>query len=424
MSSRQLNDWLSGYLEYTEESEPPLSYHVWVGISLMAASLQRRIYLRWGYEVIYPNMYIVLIGPSGKCRKGTAMTIGKDIIKDIGIKITSESITREALIRSMKRAVVNYIEPDTGNIIFHCSLTAISPELSVFLGQNDVKFLADLTDWYDSLDSWTYETKNVGIDEIQGICFNLLGATAPDWLQSILPEEAIGGGFTSRIIFIVEENKSKVVPIYNMTDDDRKLREDLVEENKRKTIPEPKITDRLQHIREALRADLERIATLSGEFVMTDETRALYSAWYQKQDDNTRAGNPAIDDPRFTGYCERRATHIRKLCMIFSASRGDDLLITSADFIRGIDVLTTAEKKMPKVFGGLGNAQYVKVTEKLLIFFKERKRVSRSELLVIFYRDLDMPTLETIEKTLSAMKVIKIKHDIAKGEVYYEWIKD
>lgn len=397
MTSRRLSDWLSGYIEYTHESEPPLSYHVWTGISLLAASLQRRIFLRWGYETIYPNMYIVLIGPSGKCRKGTAMSIGKDIIKDVGIKLTSESITREALIRAMKRAVVSYIDPDNNNVVFHCSLTAISPELSVFLGQNDVKFLADLTDWYDSLDKWTYETKGSGVDDITGICFNLLGATAPDWLQSILPEEAIGGGFTSRIIFIVEENK-------------------------RKTIPEPVITDKLNMVRAALKEDLERIATLSGEFVMTDETRALYSAWYQKQDDNTREGKPVISDPRFTGYCERRATHIRKLCMIFSASRGDDMVITASDFERAIDVLTTAEKKMPKVFGGLGTAQYAKVTEKMLNFFRDKKRVSRSELLVVFYRDLDMMMLETIEKTLAAMKVIRIVLDTTGGEVYYEWI--
>jgi hypothetical protein len=344
-------------------------------------------------------MYIILIGPSGKCRKGTAMGIGKDIIRDIGIKLTSESVTREALIRAMKRAVVNYVEPDSGRIVFHCSLTAMSSELSVFLGQNDVKFLADLTDWYDSLDKWTYETKGAGTDDIQGICFNLLGATAPDWLQSILPEEAIGGGFTSRVIFVVEENK-------------------------RKTIPQPTITPRLIELREALMEDLEKIATLSGEFIMTDETKELYGAWYQKQDDNTRKGKPIIDDPRFTGYCERRATHIRKLSMLFSCSRGDDLLITADDFKRAMDTLMAAEKKMPKVFGGLGTATYAKITEKLLTFFQQKKLVSRSEVMVTFYRDLDMLVLEQIERTLTAMKVIKIKINTENNEVWYEWIKD
>jgi len=398
VSSRRLSDWLSGYLEYAQETESPLSYHVWTGVSLLAAALQRRVYIRWGYETLYPNMYIVLVGPSGKCRKGSAMNLGKDIITGLGIKVTSESITREALIRSMKRAVVNYTEPDTGNVRFHCSLTAMSQELSVFLGQNDVKFLADLTDWYDSLNSWVYETKGAGTDEIKGVCFNLLGATAPDWLQSILPEEAIGGGFTSRVIFIVEEQK-------------------------RRTIPLPIVTPHLLTLREALREDLERIATFAGEFVFTEETTQLYSTWYQSEDDKMRDGNPAISDPRFAGYCERRATHIRKLCMLFSASRGEDLLITASDFDRALDVLLAAEKKMDMVFSGLGTTPYAKITEKILNFFKERKRVSRSELLVVFYRDLDMNILDIIEKTLSAMKVIKVILDTRGGEVYYEWNK-
>ncbi|KKL16209.1 hypothetical protein LCGC14_2497870, partial [marine sediment metagenome] len=85
MSLRRLNDWVSGYIEYSQETESPLSYHVWTGISLLAAALQRRVYIRWGYEILYPNMYIVLVGPSGKCRKGSAMNLGKDIITGLGI---------------------------------------------------------------------------------------------------------------------------------------------------------------------------------------------------------------------------------------------------------------------------------------------------------------------------------------------------
>lgn len=398
MSSRQLNDWLSAYIEYTDETEPPLSYNVWTGISLIAATLERRVHIKWGFEKIYPNMYIVLIGPSGKCRKGTAMGVGKDIIKDVGIQLTSESMTREALIRAMQRAVSDYVNPDNKAIEFHCALTAISPELSVFLGQNDVKFLADLTDWYDSVDKWTYETKGAGTDEIKGVCFNLLGATAPDWLQSILPEEAIGGGFTSRIIFVVEENK-------------------------RKTVPEPVLTARTSELRVALKGDLERMKLMAGEFIMTEEARSIYSAWYQKQDDNIRNGKPPLEDSRFAGYCERRATHVRKLSMIFSASRGGDLLIQADDFGRALLALEAVEKKMTKVFSGLGSAPYAKITEKLLTWFMTKKLVSRSETIRQFHRELDMPMLETIEKTLQAMKVIQIKIDPEKSEAYYKWIK-
>lgn len=397
MSKRHLSDWLSGYLEYADESEPPLSYHTWVGISLIASALRRRCFFKWGYETIYPNMYIILIGPSGKCRKGTAMRMGYEIIKDIGIKIVSESITREALIRNMKNAVDNFVDPQTKKLYYHCSLTCLSEELSVFLGQSDVKFLADLTDWYDSKDKWTYETKNSGVDAIQGICFNILGATAADWLVSILPQEAIGGGFTSRIIFVVEENK-------------------------RRTLPKPVVSPRSRKLIKALQADLEHISTLAGKFEFTPETEEAYMSWYQQQDTLSSKGKAPIDDPRFAGYCERRATHLRKLCMIFSASRGDDMMITTDDFGRALKTLMAAEVKMPKVFGGLGTARYSQVTEKILTFLSNRNKVSRSELMVSFYRDLDLETLQIIENTLAAMKVISVTIDPLSKEVYYAYI--
>ena len=397
MAKRKLNDWISGYLEYADESEPPLSYHTWVSISLIAGVLQRRTFFTWGYEIIYPNMYIVLIGPSGKCRKGTAMRMGYEIVKDVGIKIISEDITREAMIRNMKNSVENYLDPKDKKIRFHSSLSCFSEELSVFLGQNDIRFLSTLTNWYDSADKWTYETKGSGTDTIQGLCFNLLGATASDWLVSILPQEAIGGGFTSRVIFVVEEEK-------------------------RKTLPKPIFNSRIHRLMQALKADLETIKTLNGPFVFTPETEELYINWYEEQDINNRKGNSAISDPRFAGYCERRATHLRKLCMIFSVSRGSDMVVLPDDFTRAYNTMVAVEVKMPRVFGGLGMARYSQITEKILTFLSRRRgRVSRSELMLNFYRDMDMETLEIIERTLEAMKVIKLELETESREMYYTY---
>lgn len=397
ISARELDNWLAAYLKYTENTEPPISYHTWTAISLIAGALQRKVYMPWGHDILYPNMYIVLIGPSGRARKGTAMNIGKDILKDVVISMTSESITREALIRDMKEAISTYTDSSTGAVKFHCSITTMSEELSVFLGQNDVKFLADLTDWYDSRDSWTYRTKGAGTDKIQGVCFNLLGATAPDWLQSILPQEAVGGGFTSRIIFVVEEDKGK-------------------------TVPEPILTDAERALRMVLKRDLERIATLSGEISFTPEAKATYISWYKGYEAKISSDHPPIDDPRFSGYLDRRSAHLRKLSIVVSASRGMDRLITLEDFNTADRILTAAEKKMPRTFGGLGRSQYSDITERILVYIRKMKEVKRSKLMSKFYRDLDPQTLDIVEETLNRMKVVKIIRDPGKGEVVYQFI--
>lgn len=374
--ARQLEDFLTGYLEYCKGTEPPINYHLWCAISAIAAALQRKAYINWGVETILPNMYIVLIGPSGN-RKGVAMGILQDIIREVGIRSTAESITREALIRDLRDSVNKFDDPD-GGIKFHCSLTAFSEELSIFLGQNDVKFLADLTDWYNCKPEWTYRTKGQGTDKIQGICFNLLGATAPDWLVSILPREAIGGGFTARIIFVVEEQKAEIVPL-------------------------PKEPD--LKLRTALIKDLEQIHLVCGEYRFTPEAISLYKGWYEQ----SANGSYGIKDPKFAAYNERRATHIKKLGMIMSASRGSDRKITLKDLERAVGILEKTEIKMPRVFRSLGKSRYSEVTMQVFDYIVLKKQVSASEILNKFYLDVDDYTLDVVSKTLQAMKVIDVK---------------
>lgn len=391
---RVLEDWLEGYMKYTEDSEPPKSYHEWVGLSTMAAALQRRVYMRWGFDTIFPNLYVVLVGPPGRCKKGTAMQPSQDLLKAAGIRLASESVTREALIRQMGRDIKNFTDPTDGRIKFHCALTCISEELSVFVKANNINFLADLCDWYDSRDEWTYETKHQGTDRIRGMCFNILSGTAPGWLRTILPREAIGGGFTRRLVFVVEDRKFA-------------------------TVTDPQADPEL---RELLLNDLEAISILSGEMKFDEEGKKRYDEWYLIEDKAIDAGNPPIMDPKFAGYCDSRATLVKKVAMACSASHSDSRIITVEDFNRALGLMVKVEQKMPRAFRGLGEAKYSEATEEILAFIIDRGEVSRSELLKIFYRDVDGFVLEVVEQVLEGMKVVKIKNNPLKREKYYTYI--
>lgn len=405
-SKRRLSDWISAYLEYVENTEPPLSYHVWTAISTIAGALQRKVYMDWIFQRIFPNMYIVLVGPSGRCKKGTAMNLGQELMKKIpSIKLTANSTTREAVIKQMMNAESSFPDPDgnlnkgAAGLVYHSSLTVFSDELSVFLGQNDIKFLANLTDWYDSKDIWIYDTIGRGEEEVRGVCVNLIGGTAPEWFQSILPEEAIGGGFTSRIFFIVEESKRKTVAYHIPTTREKKLRGYLVE-------------------------DLERINKLRGYYEFSEEALETYISWYESEDSKINAGNSPVRDPRFAGYCDRRATHIKKLGMVFASSRSDVLVIDTTDFERALDVMEKAEVKMPKAFSGLGSSDHVKVTDKIIQFLQHApETVKKSTLLVQFFGDLDTATWELIRDHLIALKYISIIYNagINPDEEEYKW---
>lgn len=396
MPKRKLDDFLAGYLDFTtKNSESPVSYHTWSGMGLISSALERKCSMDWGHTTIYPNQYIILIGPSGRARKGEPIAIAASFMKDIGIQTISESITREALIRRMKDSEKPFSD-GKGMMRNQSPITIVAEEIAVFLGENNVRLLADMTNWYDSRDKWTYETKGSGTDSIPGVCANVLGSMAPDWIPLTLPQGAIGGGFTSRIIFVVEHRKGR-------------------------TIPDPSLIGIDKELRKKLLYDLQVISQMKGLFSFSKEARAAYVDWYKEEERKADQGKVAIDDPRFSGYNSRRATHIKKIGMALSASRGGDFVIQKPDFDRALAMLKLVESNMIEVFGRIGRSLYSEQTYEIMKFIQSRKEVMRSEVLRTFYRDVDHSVMQGIEDTLHTMRVIQIERDSRGHDSKYIW---
>ena len=382
--TRAVKDWLSSYMHFARNTEPPRSYHLWTGMSIIASTLQRRVFFKWGHHKIYPNQYIILVGPSGTARKGEAMGIGRQFFDHVQVTMSPPKITREALIRLMSESVTNFVTP-TKDFVFQCPVTVFSKELSVFLGQKNTGLLADLTDIYDSDDSWAYVTKHgeKTRDPITGPCLNILGGTAPDWIPTILPSEAVGGGFTSRVIFVVEEGKGQTVEDPN-------------------DFPVDKV------LLGKLKKDLEKIKLLVGGYKFSQDALEEYKAWYRLQERQLKEGNFVIQDPRFGGYVARRATHVKKIGMCISASRGDSLIVDKGDFLRAKQILEENEKKMTKIFSGIGKSDIAEAMNSVLNIIIARTEIRRSEVMKLLYGDIDAWTIEQVEAALTRMKLISL----------------
>jgi len=394
--ARQLKNFLDAYLKYTFDSEPPQIYHIWSCLSMVAGALERKCYIKWGRQTLYSNLFVILVGPSGRARKGTAIAFTRPIMEKAKVKVIEGAITQQALIRRMSNAVQNYNDKTTGRVKFQCAVTFLSEELSVFMGQRDIALLAALCNWYDCPDEWKYDTKNMGTDRIQGVFFNLLGGTAPEWLPSMLPIEAVGGGFTSRVLWIVAEDK-------------------------RKTVITPSYDKELELL---LVHDLQEIRLMSGQMIFDDEAHNAYAAWYTKEDKEISKGNPPIQDPKFAGYCERRASTIKKLSMLVCAMDGNKYNITLKHFNKALKLLIQAEKRMAKAFSGLGQSRYNQATELIMSFIIKRKIVTRSQILRFLYRDIDDYTLEIVARTLERMHVIKVMvNEPRAGEITYRLVE-
>lgn len=374
---RKLPDWLSSYIEYTDQTEPARLFREWVGVSTIAACLQRKCYIEWGRYMFYPNLYIVLVAPSGKGRKGTAMRDGGDLLRTLGIDIAADSITKEALIKDFKKATKSTgAQLDNEVPMFHSSLTVHSEEMTVFTKFGNNELIACLTDWFDhAAPTWTYRTKNQGTDEIIGLWLNWIAGTTPELLQTSLSTDAIGIGLTGRILFVFENDARRIV----FPEKDAALEANLI-------------------------ADLSNISTMKGRFRPDTDYFNRWIVWYPNQD-------VPFEDRQLSGYLERRHVHVKKVAMIMSASRDSSMIVTGADFDRALDLIRRTEVNMPKVFSGVGKSDIASIISTMMAIILTRGgSIEEYKLRELMHNDADADVFDRAMRTLTAMKFCTVDY--------------
>lgn len=213
--ARRLPNWIQGYLAYTAESESPEEFHKWTAISAIAGAMRRQSFFNYEYFLVYPNMYIILVAPAGRCKKSTAMRIGRSFLGIVpGINFTTDSVTRERLIQDLSQA-----KSADG----HSSMTAYSSEFASLLTSSGMDMVVFLTDIFDSPNEWSHKTKIGGTNKITAPYLNLIGATTPDWIAKAMPLDTVGIGLTSRIIFVYQDTPRIKPPFPKLSDAQKAL---------------------------------------------------------------------------------------------------------------------------------------------------------------------------------------------------------
>jgi len=380
-NKRNIPDWINGFMLLTEESEPPILFRKWTAIATIAAALQRKVSIDIGISLrFYPNFYIVLVGPSAT-GKGTAMKYAHDIIEQVpNIRLSAQATSLQAIIRRMKETNLTDIDMETGDQIYHSSMTIFSNEFTVFLGYQNRELITALCDWYDCPNRWVYDTISRDKEEIVGMWANLLGGTTPENIQEALPVAAIGAGLTSRIIFVNEEKKNKLVVFPKTTSHERDLQEYLVH-------------------------DLEQIALLSGSFRFTAEAMDYYAEWCYLAD-----SNPPFHDSKFDGYCGRRRNHLLSLAMVCSASCDSSLALRKDDIERAAELLAEVEVRMGLVFRGMGKSDISSLISDAIVFIENSTtdQIMLFEFARKFEGNMDKFTMDRVISTLEALNYIRV----------------
>ena len=314
---RNLPNWLEAYMAFTISLESPDEYHTWTALSTIGGAVRRRAFFDMGHFRLYPNLYVVLVGPAGRCKKSTAMRVGRSMLANLpGIKFTTDSVTREKLIQDLSQSYVDG----------HASMTAYSTEFASLLASSAMDMVVFLTDIFDTPEEWAHSSKTGGTVKIKQPFLNLLGATTPDWISKAMPLDTIGIGLTSRIIFVFQDTP-RVRP------------------------SRPRLTPAQIELGKLLIEDLHQMATIVGEYEWEDQsTDDHHEEWYQTQ----LLSPNRTGDNRLDGYFARKQTHLLKTTMCIAASRRNELFMTKEDHDDALGYLSLVEDRMGKVFAGVG----------------------------------------------------------------------
>jgi Protein of unknown function (DUF3987) len=359
--ARHFTNWLRAYMDYTRDSESPDSFHFWCGVSTIAGALRRRVWLDMRKFQWTPNFYIILVGPPGVAAKSTSISIGTRLLSKIpGIAFGPESMTWQALADSLSSATefVKYYLPSGEEAATPMSaLTVTIGELGTFLTMDDDKLLSFLIRmWEGQQDSFLHKTKTQGQIEVRNPWLNIIGATTPAWLRAHFPAAMIGGGLTSRIVFVYGDKKRHLVPYPD------------------EVIP---FEDYSRH-EAKLVEDLQRIALLSGPYVLSPAARDWGRSWYAGHWNGHRAPHMASD--RYGGYISRKQTHIHKFAIILAAAKGDKLVIEERDLMEAEAIISSIEPDMIKVFESIGIVDEARQLAEISAFVRQNGTLTVEEL--------------------------------------------
>jgi hypothetical protein len=323
--------FLRDYLEFTSGNEAHPVYHQYAALAALSSIVSRRVWIPQGYFDVYPNLYVVLVGPAGN-RKTTALSTCKKLLRELKeIPFSAECQTKEALVLDMKEQVKTFkLTPESPPIEYH-PITVCVTELSQFLGVNSLHMVDFLTTVYDQ-DFYDVKTKNKGSESIVGPYLTMIGCTTPSWITSYLKQDVISGGFSRRALFVYETEKAQRVAF-------------------------PEITSEMTAAWNRVIVYSKKLLKVRGEYQWDAAAKDFYEDWYM--------GMKIPDSDVLQTFYESKHVQLLKIAMLVGLSESLELVMKVEYLKAGLGLLDLIEQNLDRVFSGLGRNQLNAVARQL-----------------------------------------------------------
>lgn len=341
---------------------------------------------------IFPNTYIIFVADSGRMRKSTAIKYAGKILSrtDPGPKMIAQKVTPEALIDALRTTHSESKE------LFKetCGGIVVADELVTFLNRDSYNrgLGSFLTEMWDCPEKYEYRTRGRPTEEINYGHLSLLGGTTVHNLRDAIPLEALGDGFSSRVLFVYEDKVTAPVPRPTHIKGFHKLEEDLI-------------------------LHLQGLTDLSGELTLTPQAAEYFDDEYIQF-----YNSKFYDDLRFQAYSSRRDKHLLKVAICLMAADQPSMELDREYLERATYLLADLESHYEEVFDRITMTESGSITEQVLSVIKSEKILERSALLKKFSKRISADDMAKI--TLTLIQSGRVRLDSAGGQVLYIYKED
>jgi hypothetical protein len=324
------------YLEWTTEHEAPAQYHFGALLTALAAGLGRRPRIAWEARALYPNLFTLLIGPSG-ARKGSAMERAVGMAtRALGTYRLPNEGTHQGFAEALRRR-----GEDTGGV---SDGLIVSDEFTVLISKDKNKedLVKWLTDWYDSPPTWGRalrgEAKGYEFDDVY---VSVLGGSNIEWLRT-MPGDAVLGGFMPRFVLFDAPGK-------------------------RHWVSRPRFSESLER---ELSARIALVADKIPETIGWDHGAGRYlDHWYENdvKGQFERAG----ENEKFKKWLERKQAAAMKIATVWQlVDGGPPDAVTEEWLARARRVVDWGDDSVMRVYGALGVTPEGQVAEDVLMIVR------------------------------------------------------
>ena len=306
------DSFVGQYMKYMSVVETAESYDFWCAMWAIGVGCGRDVFVDRPNASVYLNWYIILAAESGTTRKSTAISSIRDIVKEAGPLLTGRTSPEslDILLHESTR--------QGGSAVAHFAVS----ELVTILGREG--YLAGmpglLTDLYDcAVERRSPGTLKSGEIIQRNVYVTFLSASTPAWLVTSINPTVIEGGFTSRVIFVVDDTRKRAI-----------------------AWPEDRVEGATERIRLVF-MDACRNAQRVGAIAISEGGLKKFRGWYNNRTTHT--------DPFLSSFEAREDDHVLRLAAGLAINDGT-LELQTKHIASAIQVIADAKSRANGLFGG------------------------------------------------------------------------